>query len=176
MNYNISEKDRVVIGKGFTKISFWRLIVGVPLIYIPAIITVPFVFIGVFLVRAHLRLLGARNLKTYKDFLPARKSYRYSLKNQITAKGKFGLGLWLRSKLYWFYNCGIYCPYSVALFEYMSYLVKIVENWWCPFDHDKKSNYANAPIDKSYWHLSKEGRAKLHKDDLECSIWNDEKG
>ena len=23
----------------------------------------------------------------------------------------------------------------------MSYLVQIVENWWCPFEHDKKAEY-----------------------------------
>lgn len=169
----INEKERVEIGRNFRKIPLWKLIIGIPLIYIPAIITVPFAIIGLILTRCHLIFLGAKNLKCYKDFVPERRSFRYTLKNQITMRGEQGFNIWVRSKLFWFYNCGIYCPYTVALFEYLTYLIKVVENWWCPFYHDKKTNYADAPIDKSFWHISSE-KTKLHKDDLNCKIWSDE--
>jgi len=164
--------NRVLIGRTFNDVPLWKLIIGIPLIYLPAFLVLPFVIIGVNLVRGHLRFMGAKNLKKYKEFVPSKKSFRYSLDTQITMKEK-SISIWLRSKIYWFYNCGIYCPYSVALFEYSSYLVKVVENWWCPFHHDKKENYADASIDQSFWHVQPE-RVKLHKDDLENPIWNDE--
>jgi hypothetical protein len=50
----------------------------------------------------------------------------------------------------------------------------IVENWWCPFAHDKKPDYAEGAIDKSFWHLHKAERNKLHPDDLDNPIWNEE--
>ena len=165
--------NRVLIGRTFRDVPLWKLIIGVPLIYLPAFLVLPFVIVGANLVKWHLKFMGAKNLKKYKDFVPSRKSFKYSLKDQITMKER-SISFWLRSKVYWFYNCGIYCPYSVALFEYSSYLVKVVENWWCPFRHDKKSNYANAAIDQSFWHISPE-KAKLDKDDLENPIWNDER-
>ena len=56
----------------------------------------------------------------------------------------------------------------------MTYLVTIVENWWCPFHHDKKSEYADAAIDQSYWHIYEVERAKLHPDDRDNAIWNDD--
>lgn len=165
------DNNRVLIGRTFKDVPLWKLIVGIPLIYIPAFLVLPFVIVGVNLVRWHLKFMGAENLKKYSDFVPDRKSFRYSLKTQITMKEKL-ISVWLRSKIYWFYNCGIYCPYSVALFEYGSYLVKVVENWWCPFFHDKKKYYSDAAIDQSFWHISPE-KNKLHQDDLENSIWND---
>lgn len=168
---NTKKYNRVLIGRTFADVPFWKLAIGVPLIYLPVFLTLPFIILGVWLVKGHLVFMGAKNLKKYKDFVPVRKSFRYSLETQITMKGK-SINYWLRSKVYWFYNCGIYCPYSVALFEYGSYLVKVVENWWCPFHHDKKSSYSNASIDQSFWHISPE-KGKLHTDDLEDPIWND---
>jgi hypothetical protein len=53
-------------------------------------------------------------------------------------------------------------------------LVKIVENWWCPFDHDKKAEYNESAIDKSYWHLQIVERAKFHPDDLNNPTWNED--
>ncbi len=53
-------------------------------------------------------------------------------------------------------------------------LVMIVENWWCPFNHEKKEKYCNSAIDKSYWHLHDNERNRLHPDDLNNSIWNEE--
>lgn len=63
---------------------------------------------------------------------------------------------------------------SVALFYYMTYLVRIVENWWCPFHHDKKHEYKESAIDQSYWHIYETERSKLNPDDRENVIWNDE--
>jgi len=171
---NISNQDRVIIGEEFVKLSLLRVCLGVPLIYIPLIITVPFAIFGACLVKLHLQSLGAKNLKKYKDFLPKKDSHRYaSVKEQIAMKYKSKFKIWVHSKLFWFYNCGIYCPYSVALFVYLAYLVRVVENWWCPFYHEKKSKYADAAIDKSYWHIGKDIN-QLHPDDADCIIWNSE--
>ena len=63
---------------------------------------------------------------------------------------------------------------SVALFKYMAYLIQIVENWWCPFEHDKKAGYKDSAIDKSYWHIYERERSMLHPDDRENPIWNEE--
>ena len=52
--------------------------------------------------------------------------------------------------------------------------MKIVENWWCPFAHDKKPEYGECAIDKSYWHLHDDERQRLHPDDLNNPIWNEE--
>jgi hypothetical protein len=62
----------------------------------------------------------------------------------------------------------------VALFRYISYLVIVVENWWCPFDHDKKCDYAGGAIDKSYWHLHEQEKARLHPDDRDNPVWNED--
>jgi hypothetical protein len=52
--------------------------------------------------------------------------------------------------------------------------VKVVENWWCPFGHNKKDDgdYNEGAIDKSFWHIYPEERAKLHEDDLKNPLWN----
>ncbi len=55
-----------------------------------------------------------------------------------------------------------------------TYENQIVENRWCPFTHEKKSEYKDAAIDKSYWHLYEKERSKLHPDDRENPIWNEE--
>jgi hypothetical protein len=117
-------------------------------------------------------LIGAKNLKTYADFLPDRKSHRYDLKSQITMDGSFKMSM-AQSKLYWIFNCTWYCPVSVALFEWHAYMVKIVENWWCPFGHDKKEGYSNAKIDQSFWHIYPVDASKLAEEDLNNPIWNE---
>jgi hypothetical protein len=170
-DHYINERDRVSIVNNYNNISLWRLLISFPLVFIPAIITLPFVFLGSFLIKVHLVLLGAKNIKPFKDFLPSRNSFRYTFKKQITVDKS--IFFFIRWRIFWFYNCGIYCPYSVALFEYTAYLIKVVENWWCPFYHNKKINYSNAPIDKSYWHSRSDLIKNLHKDDADCPIWND---
>ena len=166
--------ERVKIGSNFLKQPMWKIFLGVPLIYIPLITTVPFVLLGVLLIKTHLKFIGGMNIRSYWDFVPAWISHRYQSNNQIT----YSTGAtWynLRAfRFYWIFNCKLYCPLSVALFRYAAYLVVIVENWWCPFSHDKKEEYSEGSIDKSYWHLHAAEREKLHPDDLNNPIWNEE--
>ena len=131
-----------------------------------------FVFLSATLTYIHLRMVGAKNLLNIKDFLPARKSYRYTRKTQPLMKKRYFFTVHVRSAIFWMFNCTRYCPYSVALFHWHTYLVKVVENFWCPFEHDKKKSYAEGAIDKSYWHQLKEDEAKMHPDDRINPIWN----
>ena len=163
---------RINIGHNFLTQAGWKIIIGVPLIYIPLITTIPFVAIGVLLVRMHLHFVGARNVKSYWEFVPDWISHRYQYHNQIvyhTGAKWYNLRA---SRWYWVFNCKLYCPLSVALFRYASYLVMIVENWWCPFDHDKKSCYSDGAIDLSYWHIHEAEKQKLDPEDLNNPIWN----
>jgi hypothetical protein len=166
--------ERVMIGENFRNQAFWKVIIGAPLIYLPIFFSIPFVVISVFFLKSHLRLMGAENIRPYWDFVPDWVSHRYRYHNQIT----YSTGAkWhnLRAyRWYWIFNCKLYCPLSVALFRYVSYLVKIVENWWCPFDHSQKVEYAEGAIDKSYWHLYQQEKKRLHPDDRENPIWNEE--
>ena len=166
--------QRITIGKNFLAQPQWKVFIGVPLIYLPLITTVPFLLIGILLVRSHLVYVGGMNIRSYWEFVPEWISHRYQNSNQIT----YSTGArWynLRAhKWYWIFNCKLYCPLSVAMFRYMAYLVMIVENWWCPFEHNKKSEYADGAIDKSYWHLHDIEKEKLHPDDLNNTIWNEE--
>ncbi len=166
--------SRVIIGNNFLQQPRWKVFIGVPLIYLPLITTVPFAILGVLLVRMHLKFVGGTNIKSYWDFVPEWISHRYQYNNQIvyhTGSKWYNLRVF---PLYWIFNCKLYCPLSVALFRYLAYLVMIVENWWCPFNHDKKSNYCDSAIDKSYWHLHDNEKALLHPEDLNNSIWNEE--
>ncbi len=164
--------NRVEIGKHYRNQSVPKRAIGMILVYLP-IATLPFVFLSAYLTYFHLRMMGAKNIKTLSDYLPDRKSHRYTLKNQITMEGSFKAST-SQSKLFWILNCTWYCPVSVALFEWHAYMVKVVENWWCPFGHEKKEGYKNGAIDQSFWHVYPEDRAKLEKEDLENPIWNNE--
>ena len=115
---------RAEIGKNHTKVPVLQRTIGLLFVYLP-ILTLPFVFLSAYLTYYHLKLIGGENIKTLSDFLPARSSHRYTLKNQITMDGSFKLSL-AQSKLYWILNCTWYCPVSVALFEWHAYLVKLV--------------------------------------------------
>jgi len=162
---------RAEIGKNHNKVPVLQRTIGLLFVYLP-ILTLPFVFLSAYLTYYHLKLIVGENIKTLSDFLPARSSHRYTLKNQITMDGSFKLSL-AQSKLYWILNCTWYCPVSVALFEWHAYLVKLVENWWCPFTHEKKESYNNAKIDKSFWHIYPEDAIKLEPEDRDNEIWND---
>jgi hypothetical protein len=164
--------NRVEIGKNHNNMSVARRLIGLFFVYLP-IVTLPFVFASAYMTYFHLWLVGAKNVKKFSDYLPAKESHRYTMKNQITMKPSFGLSL-SQYKLYWILNCTWYCPVSVAVFEWHTYLVKLVENWWCPFAHDKKENYSNAKIDKSFWHIYPHDIVKLAKEDRDNPIWNDE--
>jgi hypothetical protein len=164
--------SRVEIGKNHNNMSVTRRTIGLIFVYLP-ILTLPFVFASAYMTYFHLWLVGAKNVKKFTDYLPAKESHRYTLKNQITMKPSFGASL-SQYRLYWILNCTWYCPVSVAVFEWHAYLVKLVENWWCPFAHEKKENYSNAKIDKSFWHIYPEDIVKLEKEDRDNPIWNEE--
>ena len=173
--FEIREGERIQIGRTFENIPIPLQILGLPLIYLPVFVCIPFMILGLNLVRWHLLLMGAKNLKKYRDFIPHRKTYRYAYKNQIKSKSGHWFTIFARTKLFWFYNCGIYCPLTIGLLEYFSYLVMVVENWWCPFFHDKKSNYNHSALDKSYWHITKQKLSQLHPDDRNCPTYDDKK-
>ena len=162
--------SRVDIGINYRKVSPWRVALALPFVYLPVLV-MPFVLLGALLVYAHLRIMGAQNLKTLRDFLPAWDSHRYKYKTQIVKHDIHPLAAWARTRAYWVFNCTLYCPLSVATLEWTTYLTKVVENWWCPFGHAQKHNYADAAIDYSFWHISKDAGA-LHPDDRDNAIWN----
>ncbi|MGH8557094.1 MAG: hypothetical protein ACRESZ_06445 [Methylococcales bacterium] len=168
---NICRGERIRLGGNFLKVSKFRRIFGTLLIYLP-LIFVPFVVLTVCLTWVSLKIIGARKLKSFGDFAPEWKSHRYRYKSQIVqSTGAFKPQLGWR--WFWIFNCNLYCPLSVALFEYTAYLVKAVENWWCPFDHSRKANYSSAAIDLSYWHIKPGEAEKLHRDDRDNPIWNE---
>lgn len=126
-----------------------------------------------FLAWLSLKVLGAKNLKSYRDFVPAQSSHRYKFNDQIVMDPPRGLPH-LGWKIFWQFNCNWYCPLSVALYEYLTYLVKAVENWWCPFFHERKDEYAVSALDKSYWHAKDWEVNKLHPEDRGNPIWNED--
>ncbi|WP_345984429.1 hypothetical protein WCX49_07245 [Sulfurimonas sp. HSL-1656] len=165
--------ERVRIGENHKTKTVWKTIPGTVLIYLPILVAIPFAALAVVLVRWHLRIMGAENLKSYRDFVPEWASHRYTRRDQIIFTTDTAWWQLARYRLFWLFNCKVYCPLSVALFSYLAYLVKVVENWWCPFGHDKKPFYKDAAIDSSFWHIYPEERAKLHPDDRENPIWNE---
>ncbi|MCW8918322.1 MAG: hypothetical protein OQL08_05855 [Gammaproteobacteria bacterium] len=164
--------ERVIIARGFSRQPRWKIIIGVPLIYLPLLLTVPFAVITVLLVRTHLNYIGAVNLRSYASFVPSWASHRYRYADQITYRSGAAWYNVRSYRLYWLFNCKLYCPLSVALFSYLSYLVKVVENWWCPFGHDKKAGYGEGAVDRSYWHLHLAEQERLHPEDRNNPLWN----
>ncbi|KAF3981798.1 MAG: hypothetical protein HFP81_06105 [Methylococcales symbiont of Hymedesmia sp. n. MRB-2018] len=164
--------DRIEIGTNHKQMSILSRTIGLILVYLP-IFTLPFVIASAYSTYYSMIFCGAKNLKKWGDFIPDRDSHRYSLKNQIKMDGSFKLSF-AQSKLYWIANCTLYCPYSVALMEWHAYLVKAVENWWCPFTHANKENYKNASIDQSFWHIYPDEISKLHEEDKANPIFTDE--
>ena len=75
--------ERVTIGANYPHQPLWKQAIGIPLIYLPLITTVPFMMLGVLLVRTHLRYVGAMNIRSYWDFVPAWISHRYRYDDQI---------------------------------------------------------------------------------------------
>lgn len=165
--------QRVIIGRNFAQQPAWKRYLGVPLVYLPLVFTIPFMLVGVILIRSHLHFVGGMNIRSYWSFTPTWLSHRYRNAEQPifhtdTTRWQFRAYRW-----FWVFNCKLYCPLSVALFSYSVYLVKIVENWWCPFGHDKKSDYSEGAIDQSYWHIFPAEYAALHPEDRDNIIWND---
>lgn len=162
---------QVKIGCNYRRLPLWRIAIAIPLIYMPILTLAPFAAVTAVIIYWHLRLLGGRGIKTYWEFVPDWVTHRYTYANQITMRSTHG-AFWLGSKVFWIFNCKLYCPLSVALFSWICYLVKLVENWWCPFAHAKKSTYADARIDQSFWHIDEIDAAKLHEDDRRNAIWS----
>ncbi|WP_188114793.1 hypothetical protein [Methylococcus geothermalis] len=168
-----AETSCVVIGKHHKDISYTKRVLGVLLIYVP-ILTLPFVLFSAYVSYFHLKLMGAEKVKTLKDYLPDRNSYRYNYSSQIVMQPGYRLSP-TQSKLFWILNCTWYCPFSVGLFEWHAYLVKLVENWWCPFHHERKeSHYREGAIDRSFWHIFPEDIVKLDPQDRDNPIWNED--
>ncbi|WP_345969118.1 MULTISPECIES: hypothetical protein [Sulfurimonas] len=165
--------ERVRIGAHHKTKSMWKTVPGTVLIYLPILAAIPFAVLAVILVRWHLRIMGAEQLKSYREFIPDWESHRYTRQDQITFTTETPRWHLSRFRFFWLFNCKLYCPLSVALFSYLAYLVKVVENWWCPFYHDKKPSYKEAAIDQSFWHIYPEEKAKLHPDDRENPLWNE---
>lgn len=163
--------SRVDIGCNFRRLPLWRIAIAIPLIYLPILTLAPFAAVTAVIIYWHLRLLGGKGIKTYSEFVPEWVTHRYTYANQITMRSRHG-AFWLGSKVFWIFNCKLYCPLSVALFSWICYLVKLVENWWCPFGHAKKNAYAVASIDQSFWHMDDRDAAKLHEDDRHNPIWS----
>ncbi len=170
MTTQTQQQDRVQIGCNYFKRPVWQRALALPLVYIPILISVPFIIFAVVVVRLHLKYTGASNLKKYPDFLPEWLSHRYNYSNQATGK-KFMISRFLW-KVFWLFNCKLYCPLSVGLIKYLLYLVQIVEIWWCPFNHSKKETYKGSDIDRSYWHIYPKERALLNEEDRENPMWN----
>jgi len=166
-----SEIARVCIGKYHPDLPFWQRFIGIVLIYLP-LLTLPFVFLSAYLSYWHLKMVGAKNVRTFSSFLPDKNSFRYTMKNQIVMEPSYPLSP-TQFKAFWILNCTWYCPVSVALFEWHAYLVKIVENWWCPFYHSKKNtHYQEGAIDRSFWHAYSFEVVKLDPEDRDNPIWN----
>jgi hypothetical protein len=165
---------RTRIGSNYDRVPPARVFVAMFFVYAP-ILLLPFILLSAVLVYVHLRLIGASQLKTLHDFLPAWDSHRYRYKTQIVKRDIHPLARWARTRLFWVFNCTVYCPLSVAILQWATYLTKTVENWWCPFAHARKRDYADAAIDYSFWHISRDVD-QLHPQDRSSSVWNQDAG
>jgi hypothetical protein len=129
------------------------------------------VALEVLLVKKHLFYVGSMDIKSYWDFAPSWISYEYGNNDPPTINiSRFHIAHY---RFFWIFNCKLYCPLSMALFRYAAYLVKIAEYWWCPFAHNRKEEYAEGAIDKSFWHAYPQELEKLHPDDCKNPIWNE---
>jgi len=149
-----------------------RILAVIPIFF--PIFLLPFVIISALITWFHLKLIGTENLRSFKSFIPSQDSFRYRYKTQIVPKSQKSspLRFLTRFKGYWLFNCSYYFPITVAIFSYHAYLVKLVENFWCPFAHDKKSTYSEASLDESYWHQRPEDTKLLNKEDRNNPMWS----
>ena len=61
--------------------------------------------------------------------------------------------------------------YMVSLFNWTGYIVEIIENWWCPFNHEKKDSYYRGALDSSFWHIFPKYVVELANRDRENPIF-----
>ena len=80
--------DRIEIGANHKQMSILSRTIGIILVYLP-IFTLPFVIASAYSTYYSMVFCGAKNLKKWGDFIPAKDSHRYSLKDQITMDGSF---------------------------------------------------------------------------------------
>lgn len=115
----------------------------------------PFVMFSALITVLHLKMAGATNVKAYRSFLPENKTFS-------------------SAKTFWGTTYSRLLVFSIALFNWHAYLVKLVENWWCPFHHNRKEpHYWAGAINQSFWHLYPEDFKKLSPDDRDNPIWNE---
>jgi hypothetical protein len=123
----------------------------------------------------HLKMAGATNMKTYRSFLPDSKSSSYGM----GSPGAMLPNTWfsgLPNTNSWIAKYSGFLAQCTALFNWHAYLVKLVENWWCPFHHNRKDpHYRAGAINQSFWHLYPEDLIKLAPDDRDNPIWNENK-
>jgi hypothetical protein len=133
----------------------------------------PFVIFSAMMTVMHLKMAGATNMRVYRSFLPDGNSFPYELKNPVTMVP----GAWfsrIANTTFWVAKYSRFLGYSTALFDWHAYLVKLVENWWCPFHHNRKDpHYRVGAINQSFWHLYPEDLMKLAPDDRDNPIWNE---
>lgn len=60
----------VKTGQNFPKQPILKVPIGVPLICVPIIATIPFAVIWLFLVTSNLKLMRAENIRSWQDFVP----------------------------------------------------------------------------------------------------------
>jgi hypothetical protein len=115
----------------------------------------PFVMFSALITVLHLKMAGATNVKVFRSFLPENKTFS-------------------SAKTFWGTTYLRLLVLSIALFNWHAYLVKLVENWWCPFHHNRKEpHYRAGAINQSFWHLYPEDFKKLSPDDRDNPIWNE---
>jgi len=128
---------------------------GKILVFIMLTLCLPFVIFSALITVVHLKMAGATNVKAYRSFLPENKTFS-------------------SAKTCWVANYSRLLVFSTTLFDWHAYLVKLVENWWCPFHHNRKEpHYRAGAINQSFWHLYPEDFKKLSPDDRDNPIWNE---
>ncbi len=63
--------------------------------------------------------------------------------------------------------------YTSSLLNRTGYVVEIIENWWCPFNHEKKDSYYRGALDSSFWHIFPKYVVELANRDRENPIFSD---
>ena len=172
-----NDSDSVAMDKDSAQIAFDDM--GKPMSYnlVSALLlgiqslNLPFIIFSGLITRLHLKMAGVISMKLFESFLPENTLYANDVRSQATLK-----------TISWFaqLRCSpsgnaldmSYWVYSKALFDWHAYLVKVVENWWCPFYHDRKDPYYRiGAINQSYWHLYPEDAIKLVPEDRENPLW-----
>jgi|GEM_PF-162271 len=141
---------------------------GKILVFIMLTLCLPFVIFSALITVLHLKMAGATNVKAYRTFLPENKGFSNELNHPVNGLSSVNA--------FWLANYSRLLVFSTALFDWHAYLVKLVENWWCPFHHNRKEpHYRSGAINQSFWHLYPEDFKKLSPDDRDNPIWNEVK-